>query len=132
MKDSSLRTKKVPTLQAESYVGYHFLMENMQIQNLFIDANCAIHPCCHPSENPPKNESEMMKRVNDYLLKIINIANVTDTVYIAIDGVCPRSKVEQQKYRRFRSANLNKIWDTNAISPGTKFMNDLNMSIIHI
>ena len=41
--------------------------------------------------------------------------------------MCPRGKIEQQKYRRFRSANERKIWDTNSISPGTKFMNDLNI-----
>ena len=65
-------------------------------------------------------------------VKIINITNPTDLIYIAIDGVCPRSKVEQQKYRRFRSVNENKVWDTNAISPGTNFMNNLNIFLLYL
>ena len=64
------------------------------------------------------------------MIKIIDVCKPTDLIYIAIDGVCPRGKIEQQKYRRFRSAGEKKIWDTNAISPGTKFMNDLNIFLM--
>ena len=71
----------------------------------------------------------MYNNIYKNMIKIIKITNPKDLIYIAIDGVCPRSKVEQQKYRRFRSANENKIWDTNAISPGTEFMNNLNIFI---
>tara|TARA_A100001015_G_scaffold182261_1_gene202883 strand:+ start:26 stop:766 length:741 start_codon:yes stop_codon:yes gene_type:complete len=45
------------------------------------------------------------------MIKIIKITNPKDLIYIAIDGVCPRSKVEQQKYRRFRSANEERNYD---------------------
>ena len=38
----------------------------------------------------------------------------------------PDLKLNNKK-RRFRSANEQKIWDTNAISPGTNFMNNLNI-----
>jgi 5'-3' exoribonuclease 2 len=96
---------------------------NKKVNNLFFDLNCLIHPCCHGLTD----ESEMFDNIYLNMIKIIEICNPQDLVYIAIDGVCPRSKVEQQKYRRFRSANEEKIWDTNAISPGTKFMNDLNI-----
>ena len=37
----------------------------------------------------------------------------------------PKPKMQQQRYRRYKSALENKLWDTNAISPGTKFMNKL-------
>jgi 5'-3' exoribonuclease 2 len=62
-------------------------------------------------------------------------------VYIAIDGVAPMAKIVQQQQRRFKSAyeaetvkriaveegfNEEKIhWDSNAITPGTKFMDRL-------
>ena len=39
--------------------------------------------------------------------------------------------VQEQKYdnkgKRYKSFKENKIWDTNAISPGTEFMNKLNL-----
>ena len=95
---------------------------NKKVNNLFFDLNCLIHPCCQGLSN----ESEMFDNIYLNMINIINICNPQDLVYIAIDGVCPRSKIEQQKFRRFKSANEEKIWDTNAISPGTKFMNNLN------
>jgi len=98
---------------------------NKRINNLFFDLNCLIHPSCQGL----KDEQEMYNNIYKNMIKIIKITNPKDLIYIAIDGVCPRSKVEQQKYRRFRSANENKIWDTNAISPGTEFMNNLNIFI---
>ena len=96
---------------------------NIKVNNLFFDLNCLIHPSCQGLTD----ESEMFDNIYNNMIKIINVCNPTDLIYIAIDGVCPRGKIEQQKYRRFRSANEKKIWDTNAISPGTKFMNDLNI-----
>ena len=96
---------------------------NKKVNNLFFDLNCLIHPCCQGLTD----EQEMFDNIYINMIKIIEICNPHDLIYIAIDGVCPRSKIEQQKYRRFRSANEGKIWDTNAISPGTKFMNELNI-----
>ena len=94
-----------------------------RVNNLFFDLNCLIHPACAGLTD----ESEMFDNIYTNMIKIIDVCKPTDLIYVAIDGVCPRGKIEQQKYRRFRSANERKIWDTNAISPGTKFMNDLNI-----
>jgi 5'-3' exonuclease len=94
-----------------------------EVNNLFFDLNCLIHPCCRNLTN----ENEMYDKIYEYILHIINITNVKNLIYIAIDGVCPRAKIEQQKSRRFKSANENKIWDTNAITPGTNFMNKLDI-----
>ena len=38
------------------------------------------------------------------VFEIIDICKPKDLVYIAIDGVCPRAKIEQQRKRRFKSA----------------------------
>ena len=95
---------------------------NKPINNLFFDLNCLIHPCCRGLTD----ENIMYETIYDYIIKIINICKPSDKVYLAIDGVCPRAKIEQQRKRRFSSALEKKIWDTNAITPGTPFMKKLN------
>jgi 5'-3' exonuclease len=52
-------------------------------------------------------------------------------VFVAFDGVAPLAKMKQQKQRRYKSYLLRtllkkKTWNTNAITPGTPFMNDLD------
>ena len=95
---------------------------NIIKNNLFFDLNCLIHPCCRDETN----EDIMFIKIKDYINKIITLVNPKFT-YIAIDGVCPRAKMQQQRKRRYKSSTENKIWDTNTISPGTEFMNKLNI-----
>ena len=120
--------------------------------NLFIDLNCAIHPCCRnflktvDNYNPSlKNdyENKMINSIISYIEKLVSFSN-SKFVFISIDGVAPIAKMVQQRYRRFKSIKereeINKIkedlkievqntWDTNAISPGTEFMFKLNNAI---
>ena len=96
--------------------------ETKSFNNLFLDLNCAIHPCCANKTD----ENEMINSIFNKIIECIQITNVSDLVYIAIDGPAPRAKMEQQRHRRLKSAKEKKIWDTNAITPGTPFMNKLN------
>lgn len=95
----------------------------MKINNIFFDLNCAIHPCCAGKTDT----KEMLSSILEKIKECIKITNVTDLVYIAIDGPAPRTKMEQQRQRRLKSSNENKIWDTNQITPGTNFMRRLNI-----
>jgi 5'-3' exonuclease len=116
---------------------------------LFFDFNCLIHPVCNLlwSENKhitiSEFENKIINKSIEYLEKIINLIQPTICA-IFIDGVCPMAKIVQQRQRRFASIldkiEINKIrkknnntedifYDTNSISPGTKFMELLDKSI---
>ena len=118
----------------------------VQVENLYVDCNGVVHPCCHP-EGPgavqPATEEEMLENVGAYLDRLVAAARPTKLVYLALDGVAPRAKMNQQRTRRFCSAReadeaaaatrellarrghrpaAKKRWDHNAITPGTEFM----------
>ena len=110
-------------------------LTTIKCNSLFLDANSIIYDVIY--ENNETNES---KNVNDNstiyinvfnkILSIINKLNPTIT-FVAFDGVVPLAKMKQQKQRRYKSYITKQIlkkssWNTNAITPGTKFMNDLD------
>lgn len=100
------------------------------INHLFFDLNCLIHPCARGLTD----EVEIINKILNEIDKLIEYTNVRDIIYIAIDGVAPKMKMRQQRMRRHKSAlerkyNTENPWNTNAISPGTKFMKSLNYSL---
>lgn len=100
--------------------------KKIKIDNLFFDLNCLIHPCC----SGETNETIMNEKIFNEIINIVNIINPKKLIYIAIDGPCPKPKMIQQRLRRYKSAKEKKIWDTNAITPGTDFMNNLENYIL--
>ena len=96
-----------------------------KVHSLFLDLNCAIHPCCQGETD----EEVMIQKIISKIEELIEYTNVEDLLYIAIDGIPPKGKMKQQRMRRYKTILENKIWDTNAISPGTHFMNKLNLRL---
>jgi len=117
-----------------------------EFDHLYLDMNGIIHGCTHPSHmdiSDVISERDMMLGIMHYLDRIITqIVKPQVSVYMAIDGVAPRAKLNQQRSRRFRSAkdmaeatkDLPKerdesgniktpdLFDSNCITPGTEFM----------
>jgi 5'-3' exonuclease len=83
----------------------------------------------------------IIRRVISKIEEYISVINPSKTVIIAFDGVAPVAKLEQQRSRRYKSWHQNEInklifkketddaWNTTAITPGTKFMADLNETV---
>ncbi|CCH58733.1 hypothetical protein TBLA_0A09480 [Henningerozyma blattae CBS 6284] len=135
-------------------IDYSAPNPNGELDNLYLDMNGIVHPCSHPENKPaPETEDEMLLAVFEYTNRVLNMARPRKVLMIAVDGVAPRAKMNQQRARRFRSARdasienqareaiLNerekigeiideslkskKTWDSNAITPGTPFMDKL-------
>ncbi len=139
------------------YLFYHIVKTNSHvvlpclnndITNMYLDFNSIIHMCsaaCISSANANISKRELYNLIYDKIIShtIDNIVSPNPPkklLYIAIDGVAPLAKIQQQRKRRFMSAYKNKMindwkashnmpvseWDSNVITPGTKFMARLN------
>jgi 5'-3' exonuclease len=110
---------------------------------LLMDFNCLIYQCIRDKSLPVYTaadrvewERALLNAVGEYTLKVWRTAGTPPKVFIGVDGVVPMAKIRQQRLRRFKSRWLaaaemqagvrkEESWDTNAITPGTEFMEKL-------
>eukprot|EP00092_Neocalanus_flemingeri_P006262 GFUD01006736.1.p1 GENE.GFUD01006736.1~~GFUD01006736.1.p1 ORF type:complete len:1636 (+),score=540.21 GFUD01006736.1:158-5065(+) len=113
-----------------------------EFDNLYLDMNGIVHICSHPNDDDPHfriTEEKIFQDIFHYIEVLFRMIQPRKVFFMAIDGVAPRAKMNQQRGRRFRSAkeadmNEKKAkdrgeklpeeerFDSNCITPGTPFM----------
>ncbi len=102
----------------------------------------------HNVQQPVRTYEDIFLDVFKYIDNIVTIIRPRKLLYFAIDGVAPRAKMNQQRSRRFRSARErteeharrlaedpmyvaaeSTPFDSNCISPGTHFMQQLTEAL---
>ena len=123
------------------------LQEKVKI--LYIDGNCLVHPKCFevlsniidPDITIEKLEKLMFRRICKFINYLVGFVK-PEICYFAIDGVGPAAKINQQRFRRYKSMMDNEIikkiknkhkkkslieWSNTVITPGTEFMKKLDI-----
>lgn len=113
-----------------------------EIDRLYLDMNGIIHNCSHPNDEDAHfrmSETDIFIAIFGYIEHIFLKIKPKELFFLAVDGVAPRAKMNQQRSRRFRTAKEAKetkdkaiargeelpeedAFDSNCITPGTPFM----------
>lgn len=116
------------------------------VSRLYLDCNSILYEAVHtidfsgwsPENSFPKTTIIIqwsIRKIEEYISNI----RPSNLVFIAFDGVAPVAKMSQQRDRRYKSWYQSKMfrdimgkqtndpWNTSAITPGTAFMDELNV-----
>ncbi|KAI9007521.1 XRN 5'-3' exonuclease N-terminus-domain-containing protein [Phycomyces nitens] len=120
-----------------------------EFDNMYLDMNGIIHNCSHNNNESAHfriTEEQIWVGIFNYVDHLFSKIKPKKVFFLAIDGVAPRAKMNQQRSRRFRTAKdaedtrqraLNKgeqlpaedPFDSNCITPGTDFMKKLTLQL---
>jgi 5'-3' exoribonuclease 1 len=130
------------------------LSSDLDVDTFYLDMNGIIHPATHGNNEDEiivLDETAMFKKIFLYVDRMYKLVKPNKVLYLAVDGVAPRAKMNQQRSRRFRSAKdaeqlaseimargqysgdfadlESKRFDSNCITPGTDFMLKLSLAL---
>lgn len=111
--------------------------------------NGIIHTCSHPNDEDVHfriSEEKIFQDICRYIEFLFSMIKPRKVFFMAVDGVAPRAKMNQQRGRRFRSAKEAETreleakhrgeelpkearFDSNCITPGTEFMDRLHQML---
>jgi 5'-3' exonuclease len=123
-----------------------------QIDHLYVDLNSVLRRCLKDTSALfkdllcAKKLEEIFVSIINYTNFVINIIKPRKTLFIVIDGVSPRAKMNNQRNHRFMNSKRQRTFDefllntlkispemvyfkNHSISPGTEFMIELNRHI---
>eukprot|EP00366_Plasmodium_knowlesi_P001566 XP_002259063.1 5'-3' exoribonuclease, putative [Plasmodium knowlesi strain H] len=127
-------TSYYPTVREE-------LMTNdgqKEVDIFYVDMNGVIHHCTHANKEtlPVHDEHELLSNILKYLKNLFHLVKPRKLVYVGVDGVSPKAKMNQQRKRRFLSlfkvsdnSNGTNLFNPNCITTGTDFMYKINLSL---
>ncbi|KAF7945275.1 hypothetical protein EAE96_010053 [Botrytis aclada] len=116
---------------------------------LYLDMNGIIHNCTHKDSDDATfrmTEEQMFIAIFNYIEHLYGKIKPKQLFFMAVDGVAPRAKMNQQRARRFRTAldvenarekavregkemPKEEAFDSNSITPGTEFMQKLTQQL---
>lgn len=137
---------------SERYPAISMLIAENRIPEfdcLYLDMNGIIHNCTHKDSDSPTfrmTEDKMFIAIFNYIEHLYGKIKPKKLFFMAVDGVAPRAKMNQQRARRFRTALDAEVakekairegiempkedpFDSNCITPGTEFMARLTQQL---
>lgn len=129
------------------------------VDHFYLDMNGIMHNCARSPENPlgGRSDEDIYWESCRYIDMLVTLIQPKRVLFLAVDGVAPRAKMNQQRARRFRAATAlekvaetsrqrgatkqalrteseagsERVFDSNCITPGTQFMRGLTQALLY-